>query len=96
MIQTSRPTDFGVHYLRQKEWIEERGILLWLALFFIELGAGAFFVASIFDSLLGMVAGWLMCGVLGGGLHLIFLTHPFKISFPLSYPPLKKSRQERA
>ena len=76
-MKQNRP-DFGVQYIRQNEWIEGRGILLWLSMFFIELGAGVFLVASIFGSLLGMLVGWLLCGVLGGGLHLLFLTHPFR------------------
>jgi formate-dependent nitrite reductase membrane component NrfD len=50
--------------------------LLWLAFFFIELGAGMFFVASFFDNLLAMFIGWLVCAVLGGGFHLIFLGKP--------------------
>ncbi len=62
----------------QREWIEKRGILLWLAFFFIELGAGASFVGSFFDNLWVMVAGWLICGVLGGGIHILYLGHPFR------------------
>ena len=50
--------------------------MLWLAFFFIELGAGMFFVASFFDSLLAMFIGWLVCGVLGGGFHILFLGKP--------------------
>ena len=51
---------------------------MWLAMFFIELGAGAFVVSSIFGSPLGMLLGWLMCGVLGGGFHLLYLGHPLR------------------
>jgi hypothetical protein len=40
-----QPYDWMVKYTPQSEWIERRGILLWLAFFFIELGAGMFFVA---------------------------------------------------
>ncbi len=77
MIQT-RPYEFLVKYTPQREWIERRGILMWLAMFFIELGAGAFLVSSIFGSLFGMLLGWLMCGVLGGGFHLLYLGRPFR------------------
>ena len=62
----------------QTEWIEKRGILLWLSFFFIELGAGAFLVGTIFNSTVAMLVGWLICGGLGGGLHLLFLGHPFR------------------
>ncbi len=77
MIQ-ARPYEFMVQYTPQREWIERRGIIFWLAFFFIELGAGTFLVASAFGSLLGMLVGWLICAVLGGGLHLIYLGHPFR------------------
>jgi formate-dependent nitrite reductase membrane component NrfD len=62
----------------QTEWINRRGTLLWLAFFFIELGAGGFFVASFFNSLLAMFLGWLVCTVLGGGAHILYLGHPFR------------------
>jgi len=62
----------------QSEWIERRGILLWLAFFLIELGAGTFFVATFFGSLKAMLIGWLVCAVLGGGIHILYLGHPFR------------------
>ncbi len=77
MVQT-RPYEFMVQYTPQREWIEKRGVMLWLTFFFTELGAGTFIVASILDSLLGMFIGWLICAVLGGGLHLLYLGHPFR------------------
>ncbi|MGZ6193571.1 MAG: NrfD/PsrC family molybdoenzyme membrane anchor subunit, partial [Syntrophales bacterium] len=45
---------------------------------FIELGAGMFFVASLFDNFWAMVLGWLLCAVLGGGLHLLYLGKPLR------------------
>jgi integrase len=36
-----------VYYTPQREWIEKGGIKLWLAFFFIELGAGMFFIGSL-------------------------------------------------
>ena len=62
----------------QTEWIQGRGILLWLAFFFIELGAGIFFVATFFGNLWAMLIGWLVCGVIGGGVHILYLGHPFR------------------
>jgi formate-dependent nitrite reductase membrane component NrfD len=67
-----------VEHTPQKEWIEKRGLLVWLAFFFVELGAGTFFISSILGISLGMVFGWLICGVLGGGLHLLYLGHPLR------------------
>lgn len=77
MIQTRR-YEYLARHTPQKEWIEKRGLLMWLAMFFIELGAGAFVVSSIFNSLPGMLLGWLLCGALGGGLHLVYLGHPVR------------------
>ena len=77
MIQT-RPYEFMVQFTPQREWVEGRGILFWLAFFFIELGAGAFFVSSILGNFPGMLLGWLITAVLGGGFHLLYLGHPFR------------------
>jgi len=63
---------------QQTEWIEGRGILLLLAFFFIELGAGIFFVATFFDGWTAMLVGWLVCAVVGGGAHILYLGHPFR------------------
>lgn len=62
----------------QREWIEGRGVLLWLAFFFIELGAGLYFVSIFFNNLWGMLFGWLMCLIIGGGTHLAFLGKPLR------------------
>ena len=72
------PYEFMVRYTPQREWIDRQGILFWLALFFIELGAGMFVVSSIFGNLLGMLIGWLICAILGGGCHLLYLGHPIR------------------
>ena len=77
-VQKLRPYEWMIEYTPQTEWIKGRGILVWLAFFFVELGAGAFFISSIFGSLLGMFFGWLICAVLGGGFHLIYLGHPLR------------------
>lgn len=77
MIQT-RPYEFMASYTPQREWIEKRGVWLWFAFFFIELGAGTFIVSSTFGSVSGMLAGWLICALLGGGFHLLFLGKPLR------------------
>ena len=70
--------EWMVKYTPQTEWIERRGILLWLAFFFIELGAGLYFISIFFDSQWGMLIGWLICPILGGGTHLLFLGRPLR------------------
>jgi sulfite dehydrogenase (quinone) subunit SoeC len=62
----------------QTEWIDGRGLLFWVAFFFIELGAATFLVASLFGNLVGEFIGWFMCAALGGGFHLVYLGHPFR------------------
>ena len=71
-----QPYDWMVKYTPQTEWIKRRGLFLWLAFFFIELGAGMFIVSSFFGSYSSVLAGWLICALLGGGLHLRFLGKP--------------------
>jgi polysulfide reductase chain C len=71
-----QPYDWMVKYTPQTEWINRRGLLLWLAFFFIELGSGMFIVSSLFGSFSSVLAGWLICAALGGGLHLLFLGKP--------------------
>ena len=62
----------------QTGWVKGRGIMLWLAFFFLELGAGTFIVGSAFGSLPAMFVGWLICAIGGGGFHLLYLGHPLR------------------
>ena len=73
-----KPYEWMVKHTPQTEWIDRRGILFWLAFFFIELGAGMFFISSIFGNIVGEFIGWLICAALGGGLHLLYLGRPFR------------------
>ena len=70
--------EWMVNYTPQTEWVEGKGIMFCLAFFFIQLGAGMFFVSSIFGNLLGIFIGWLICAVLGGGVHFLHLGHPMR------------------
>ena len=78
METATRSYEWMVKSTPQQEWIEKRGIMLWLAFFFLELGAGTFIVAAIFNSLLGMFVGWLICAIGGGGFHMLYLGHPLR------------------
>jgi formate-dependent nitrite reductase membrane component NrfD len=70
--------EWMVNYTPQTEWVEGKGVMFCLAFFFIQLGAGMFFVSSILGILLGEFIGWLICAILGGGLHLLHLGHPIR------------------
>jgi formate-dependent nitrite reductase membrane component NrfD len=60
------------------EWIVGGGRFIWLALFFTETGAGLYFVSLFFGDSLGMLLGWLVCLLLGGGSFLVHMGHPFR------------------
>jgi sulfite dehydrogenase (quinone) subunit SoeC len=61
---------------RQTEWIENRGILLWLAFYAGGLGGGLYLVSLFFNSLWGMVIGWFIVAGLKGAFHFIYLGQP--------------------
>jgi len=62
----------------QNEWIDKRGMLLWIAFFAIELGAGMYFVSIFLNYPLGMLIGYLICLVIGGGAHFLYLGKPLR------------------
>lgn len=62
----------------QTEWIEKRGILLWLAFYVGGLGGGVYLVSLYFNSLVGILISWLIVVVLKGGFHILYLGHPFR------------------
>ncbi len=62
----------------QTEWIEKRGILLWLAFYVGGLGGGVYLVSLYFNSLVGIFISWLIVVILKGGFHILYLGHPFR------------------
>lgn len=68
--------EWMVNYTRQTEWIDRRGILLWIAFYSGGLGGGLFIVSLLLNSLWGMFVGWLIIVVVKGGTHLLFLGKP--------------------
>lgn len=73
-----KPYEWMVKYTPQTEWIERRGILMWLAEVFGGIGGGLYLVALYFDSLWGMFISWLIIAVLKGGAHLAYLGKPLR------------------
>ena len=61
---------------RQTEWIEKKGIFLWLAFYFGGLGGGLFLFSLLFNNIWGMLAGWAIVAVLKGSSHMIDLGKP--------------------
>ena len=67
-----------VNYTRQTEWIDRRGIFLWLAFYAGGLGGGLYLVSLLFNSLWGMFIAWLIVAFIKGGAHLVFLGKPLR------------------
>jgi formate-dependent nitrite reductase membrane component NrfD len=63
---------------RQKEWIDKRGLFLWLALYTGGLGGGLYLVSLYLNSLAGMIVAWIIVAVLKGGFHFAFLGRPWR------------------
>jgi formate-dependent nitrite reductase membrane component NrfD len=70
--------EWMINYTRQTEWIDRRGIFLWIAFYAGGLGGGLYLVSLFFNSLWGMFIGWLIIAVIKGGAHLIFLGKPLR------------------
>jgi formate-dependent nitrite reductase membrane component NrfD len=67
-----------IHYTRQTEWIDRRGLLLWIAFYAGGLGGGLYLVSLYFNSMWGMFISWLIIAVLKGGTHLAYLGKPWR------------------
>lgn len=62
----------------QREWIERRGILIWLAEVSNGLGGGLYLVSLYFNNLWGMFLSWLIVILLKGGFHFAYLGKPMR------------------
>jgi formate-dependent nitrite reductase membrane component NrfD len=70
--------EWMVNYTRQTEWIDRRGIFLWIAFYAGGLGGGLYLVSLLFNSLWGMFVSWLIIAVIKGGTHLMYLGKPWR------------------
>ena len=70
--------EWMINYTRQTEWIDRRGIFLWIAFYAGGLGGGLYLVSLYFNSLWGMFISWLIIAVIKGVAHLIFLGKPLR------------------
>ncbi len=70
--------EWMINYTRQTEWIDRRGIWLWIAFYAGGLGGGLYLVSLFFNSLEGMFISWLIIAVIKGGAHLIYLGKPLR------------------
>jgi formate-dependent nitrite reductase membrane component NrfD len=70
--------EWMVKYTPQTEWIERRGILIWLAEVSNGLGSGLYLVSLYFNSLVGMFISLLIIVLLKCGLHFAHLRQPLR------------------
>jgi sulfite dehydrogenase (quinone) subunit SoeC len=77
-MATMQVHEWMINYTHQTEWIERRGLFLWLAFYAGGLGGGLYLVSLFFNSLWGMLIGWLIVGGIKGTAHLIFLGKPLR------------------
>jgi formate-dependent nitrite reductase membrane component NrfD len=62
----------------QTEWIERKGILVWIAEVFTSLGAGLYLVSLFFNNWWGMLAAWCIIMFLKIPLHLLYFGKPLR------------------
>jgi formate-dependent nitrite reductase membrane component NrfD len=62
----------------QTEWIERRGVLVWIAEVFTSLGAGLYLVSLFYNNWWGMLVAWLIIMFLKLPPHLIYFGKPLR------------------
>ena len=70
--------DWMIKPMGQTEWIERRGLLVWIADVFNSIGAGLYLVSLLYDSFWGMFAAWLIIIFLKMFPHLVYLGKPWR------------------
>jgi formate-dependent nitrite reductase membrane component NrfD len=77
--------EWMVKPMQQTEWIEKKGLLVWLAEVFSALGTGLYLIAIFVDSWWGALIGYLIVILLKLPLHLLYLGKPLR--FWRTMPP---------
>jgi formate-dependent nitrite reductase membrane component NrfD len=92
-VRTSRQWivthEWMVKPMRQREWIERKGLLVWLAEVFSALGMGLYLVGLLAQSWWATLIGWLLIVVFKLPLHLLYLGRPLR--FWRAIPPFTKA-----
>ena len=81
--------EWMVKPMRQREWIEKKGLLVWLAEVFSALGMGLYLVGLFAESWWATVIGWAFIVLFKLPLHLIYLGRPLR--FWRAIPPFTKA-----
>lgn len=72
------PHEWMVKFTPQREWIERRGVLVWIAEVFTSLGAGLYLVSLFYGNWWGMAAAWFIIMFLKIPLHLAYFGKPLR------------------
>jgi hypothetical protein len=64
--------EWMVKPMHQREWIERRGIMIWIAETFTSLGAGLYLVSLFINSWWGLVVGWCIIMFLKLPIHIAY------------------------
>jgi formate-dependent nitrite reductase membrane component NrfD len=81
--------EWMVKPMHQKEWIERRGIMIWIAETFTSLGAGLYLVSLFMNSWWGLLVGWLIIMFLKLPVHLAYFGKPWR--FYRTMPPFSNA-----
>jgi len=81
--------EWMVKPMHQREWIERRGIMIWIAETFTSLGAGLFLVSLFVKSWWGLLVGWLIIMFLKLPIHIAYFGKPWR--FYRTLPPFSNA-----
>jgi formate-dependent nitrite reductase membrane component NrfD len=81
--------EWMVKPMPQREWIERRGILLWLSEVLTGLGSGLYLVSLFMNNQVGMIAGWMIIMCLKLPVHIAYFGKPLR--FYRTMPPFSNA-----
>jgi formate-dependent nitrite reductase membrane component NrfD len=81
--------EWMVKPMHQREWIERRGIMIWIAETFTSLGAGLYLVSLFSKSWWGLLLGWLIIMFLKLPIHIAYFGKPWR--FWRTLPPFSNA-----
>ncbi len=81
--------EWMVKPMSQREWIERRGLMVWIAEVFTSLGTGLYLVSLFMDNWWGMAVGWLIIMFLKLPIHLAYFGKPLR--FFRTIPPFSNA-----
>jgi formate-dependent nitrite reductase membrane component NrfD len=81
--------EWMVKPMHQKEWIERRGIMIWIAETFTSLGSGLYLVSLFTHSWWGLLVGWLIIMFLKLPIHIAYFGKPWR--FYRTMPPFSNA-----